>query len=112
MNNERGKPHRPLRPQGFCLCLTASISHANEVLVSLLKRFSVNKGVIYLDVASVGGAKVRYSAAMDGHHGDRGYQGVSQLFVPELQPLDKLGHLQAVLALFAFMDSLVRVAVV
>lgn len=68
--------------------------------------------MIYLDVASVGGAKVRYSAAMDRHHGDRGYQGVSQLFVPELQPLDKLGHLQAVLALFAFMDSLVRVAVV
>lgn len=104
---------------GLRLCLTASISNANRVPSSLLKVFTVQnlprtaeKWLLYLYMASIGGAQVRHCAAMDGHHGYRGNQGVRQLSVPVLQPLDELGHLQAVLALFALMDSLMWVAVV
>lgn len=68
--------------------------------------------LLYLYVASVGSAQVCHCAAMDRHHSDRGNQGVCQLFVPVLQPLHKLGHLQAVLALFPFMDSLMWVTVI
>lgn len=66
----------------------------------------------YLDVSSVCGAEVRYCAPVDRYHVDRGDQGVGQLLVPVLQPLDKLGDLQAVLAFFAFVDSLVWVTIV
>lgn len=61
---------------------------------------------------SVCGAEVRHCAPVDRYHVDRGDQGVGQLLVPVLQPLDKLGDLQAVLAFFAFVDSLVWVAIV
>lgn len=66
----------------------------------------------YLDVSSVCGAQVGDCAPVDRYHVDRGNQGVGQLLVPVLQPLDKLGDLQAVLAFFAFVDSLVRGAIV
>ncbi len=69
-------------------------------------------GLLYLHVASVRRAQVRHRAAAHRHHRDGGNQGVGQLFVPVLQPLDKLGDLQAVLALYAFVDSLMWVAVV
>ena len=67
---------------------------------------------LYLYVASVSCAQVRHCTAMNRHHRDRGNQGVCQLFVPVLQPLDELGHLQTVLALFALMNSLVWVTVI
>lgn len=47
----------------------------------------------YLDVSSVCGAEVRYRTPVDRYHVDRGHQGVGQLLVPVLQPLDKLGDL-------------------
>lgn len=63
-------------------------------------------------MSSVCGAEVRYRAPVDRHHVDRGDQGVGQLLVPVLQPLDELGDLQAVLAFFAFVDSLVWVTII
>lgn len=63
-------------------------------------------------MSSFCGAEVRYCAPVDRYHVDRGDQGVGQLLVPVLQPLDKLGDLQAVLAFFAFVDSLVWVTIV
>lgn len=63
-------------------------------------------------MAAVGGAQVRHSPAVYRHHSDGRDQGVGQLFVPVHKPLEELGHLQAVLALLAFVDSLVRAAVV
>lgn len=63
-------------------------------------------------MSSVCGAEVRYRTPVDRHHVDRGDQGVGQLLVPVLQPLDELGDLQAVLAFFAFVDSLVRVTII
>lgn len=68
--------------------------------------------LLYLYVPSVCSAQVCHCTAMDRQHSDRRNQGVRQLFVPVLQPLDKLGHLQVVLALFTFMDSLMGIAVV
>lgn len=70
------------------------------------------KPALYLYVASVGRAQVCHRAAVHLYHVDGGDQGVCQLLVPVLQPLHKLGHLQAVLALFPFVDSLVWVAVI
>lgn len=49
---------------------------------------------------------------MDRNHGDRGHQGVRQLLLPVLQPLDKLGDLQPILALFPFVDSLVWITII
>lgn len=68
--------------------------------------------LLYLDVSSVCGAEVPYCAAVHRSHGDRGHQGVRQLLLPVLQPLDKLGDLQAILALFPFVDSLVWIAII
>lgn len=61
-------------------------------------------------MAAVGSAQVHHRTAMDRHHADGGNQSVRQLLVPVLQPLDELGHLQAVLALLALVDSLVWIA--
>lgn len=91
MNND----HRPPQPQ------VSSYRTTDDSMRSLL----------YLDVASVGGSQVRHCAAVDGHHGDGGDQGVGELFVPVLQPLDKLGYLQAVHALLPLVD-LMLVAVI
>lgn len=63
-------------------------------------------------MSSVCGAEVRHCAPVDRHHVDRGDQGVGQLLVPVLQPLDELGDLQAVLAFLPLVDSLVRVTIV
>lgn len=68
--------------------------------------------LLYLDVSSICGTEVPYCAAVDRIHGDRGDQGVGQLLLPVLQPLDKLGDLQAILALFPFVDSLVWITII
>lgn len=85
------------------LLTSACFTCRNEANVTALR---------YLDVSSVCGAEVPYCAAVDRNHGDRGDQGVGQLLLPVLQPLDKLGDLQAILAFSPFVDSLVWIAII
>lgn len=109
MNNERRKLNWTCSSWTFCLCqlvLSAKIklhNNQNRTTRSLLR---------YLDVSPICGAEVPYCAAVDRNHGDRGDQGVRQLLLPVLQPLDKLGDLQAILAFFPFVDSLVWITII
>lgn len=66
----------------------------------------------HLYVASICCSEVRHSASVNWNHIDRSDQGVNQVFVPELQPLNRVGQLKAVHALLPFMDPFVWVAVV
>lgn len=84
----------------------------SAALFRLHKLSSAQSLSLYLDVSSICGAEVRHGAAVDRHHGDRGNQGVRQRLLPVLQPLDKLGDLQAILAFFPLVDSLVRVTII
>lgn len=107
MNNER----RNWKCSSWTFCLCQLVLSANIKLHNIQNR-TTRSLLLYLDVSSICGAEVSYCAAVDRNHGDRGDQGVRQLLLPVLQPLDKLGDLQAILAFFPFVDSLVWITII